>query len=222
MHPEKENIDPQLVGSCYSSLLAPSVMEDMIATAKYQKVKQKVIEEFVDETKMDSMDVQRAMDDSGISRRGYSSVFKAMKSKLKEKKIRNSILPLPTHMRRTQADLNRKVEQFLGPAFHIQANFQNKKREVCFNEYNNIFLDLEKLQQNMVTFYHITPNEVDNKLIFVLKLDECEVLKQRKTERITVTLMNRALVKNNQDPMDTLHFSVFSLKTTYGGWDPLR
>ena len=218
LHPEKENIDPQLVSNCYSSLLAPSVMENMIVSTKYHKVKQKIIEKFVDETKIDSLDVQGAMDDSGISRRGYCSVFKAMKAKLKEKKIKNSMLPLPTHMKRTRAEINKKVEQFLGPPIHIQARFQNKNRDVSFNEFNNIFFDLEKLQQNMVIFYHITPSEVDNKLVFVLKLDECEVLKQRKTERITITLMNRALQKTSQEPVNKNSLSFFSVQSENNIW----
>ena len=222
MHPKKENVDPQLASSCYSSLIAPSVVEEIIDTIKFKKVKQRIIEEFVDETKVDSMDVQIVMDDCGISRRGYSNVFKAMKSKLKEKKITTSLLPLPTHMRKSRTELNQTVAEFLGPAFHIQGGFQNKDREVHFNEYNNIFFDLERLEQNMVRFYNISPDEVDSKLIFVLKLDECEILKQKKTERITITLMNRALQKKplwkNVQQMDKNNSTYFSVQSENNIW----
>ena len=36
---------------------------------------------------MDNLDIQKVMDDDGISGAQYSNIFKVMKSKLKEKKI---------------------------------------------------------------------------------------------------------------------------------------
>ena len=62
----------------------------------------------------------------------------------------------------------------------------------------------------MVQFYNITMDEVEGKLIFVLKLDECEILKQNKTERITITLMNRALQSTPRRTNDENCFSVQS------------
>ena len=94
MHPKKENIDSQLSTNCYSSLLAPLVVEGLIETSKFKKDKKKVIEEFFDDTKVD------IMDNCDISRKKYTHVFKAIKSKVKDKRIRRSLLPLPTHMRK--------------------------------------------------------------------------------------------------------------------------
>ena len=62
----------------------------------------------------------------------------------------------------------------------------------------------------MVKFYNISVAKVNNKLIFVLKLDECEILKQKKTERITVTLMNRALQSKPTNGNDGHSFRVQS------------
>ena len=45
----------------------------------------------------------------------------------------------------------------------------------------------------MVQYYGVTPEEYNGKLIFVLKLDECQVVKGQRLERVSVTLMNRAL-----------------------------
>ena len=222
MHPEKENLDPQLVKGCYSSLVPPTFVEEIIESAKYRKVKQRIIDEFIAEAKVDSMDVQMVMDNCGISRTGYSNVFKAMKSKLTQRNIKSSLLPLPSHMRKSRAQLNTRVSEFLGPAFHIQSIFRSKEREVLFNEYNNIFFHLEALQQNMVKFYNILPAEVNSNLVFVIKLDECEILKQKKTERITITLMNRALQKRplwkNQQPIDTSGPEYFSVQSENNIW----
>lgn len=46
------------------------------------------------------------------------------------------------------------------------------------------------------------------KLIFVIKLDEAEIVKSRKLERFTMTLMNNALGQFNENDLDT--FSVQS------------
>ncbi|MCO5548293.1 hypothetical protein L7F22_001750 [Adiantum nelumboides] len=51
-------------------------------------------------------------------------------------------------------------------------------------------------------------DESSGVLHFVLKLDECELVKKKKLERVTVTLMNRALSKCHAD--DPLYFSVQS------------
>ena len=139
-------------------------MDEIIENAKYKKVKQRIIDKFLSETKVDSMDVQMVMDNCGISQTGYSNVFKAMKSKLKQKYITSSALPLPSHMRKSRTELNTRVSEFLGSAFHIQGIFWSKEREVQFIAYNNLFFDLEALQQNMVRFYNIHLDEVDNKL----------------------------------------------------------
>ena len=41
--------------------------------------------------------------------------------------------------------------------------------------------------------------ETNERATFVLKLDECELLKGRKLERVSITLMNRALQEREGD-----------------------
>ena len=176
----------------------------------------------MDDTKVENLDIQKVMDDSGISRAGYSNMFKAVKSKLKEKKISSTLLPIPTQVRKSRRDLNEEVATFLGPSIHIRADFQSGNRKVNFNDSNNIFFDLQTLQKHMVKFYNISQCEVESKLIFVLKLDECEILKQKKTERITITLMNRALDQkpplNQDNQIDKKHPNYFSAQSKNHIW----
>ncbi|MCO5562734.1 hypothetical protein L7F22_016366 [Adiantum nelumboides] len=83
-------------------------------------------------------------------------------------------------------------------------------RKVQFNEHNNLFIDLEALQRYAVHFFDISQEECGGVLKFVLKLDECKVLKNKKLERVTtITLMNRALDPSitKKDPQ---YFSVQS------------
>ena len=39
MHLEKENIDQEMAKSCYSSLIPPSIVEDILGSSKFKKVK---------------------------------------------------------------------------------------------------------------------------------------------------------------------------------------
>ena len=67
MHPNKENIDPRDAKHSYTSLVASTVLQEMLGTSKFKKVKQKVIEDFIGDSKVDNMDVQMVMDGCGIS-----------------------------------------------------------------------------------------------------------------------------------------------------------
>lgn len=62
-----------------------------------------------------------------------------------------------------------------------------------YNKFNNVYIDMEELQIAMVRYYDLTLEETGGKLIFVLKLDECQVVKGQRLERVSLTLMNRAL-----------------------------
>ena len=48
----------------------------------------------------------------------------------------------------------------------------------------------------MVKFYDISVDEAKGKLIFVIKLNEMELINNDKYERISITLMNRAMDPN--------------------------
>ena len=52
------------------------------------------------------------------------------------------------------------------------------------NPWNNIFVELEQLQRRIVDFY------IKGDLKFVVKLDECEIVKKKKIERVTITMTN--------------------------------
>ena len=45
----------------------------------------------------------------------------------------------------------------------------------------------------MIRYYGITHSECNGKILFVLKLDECQVVKGQRLERVSITMMSRAL-----------------------------
>ena len=84
-----------------------------------------------------------------------------------------------------------------------------KTNSFQYNNFNNVYVDVEKLQRAMIMYYDLTHEECDGKVIFVLKLDECQIVKGHKLERVSLTLMNRALqgtyIQENQvlDDLET-------------------
>lgn len=70
---------------------------------------------------------------------------------------------------------------------------QKKKDIFEYNAHNNIWMDLKKVQIAMVKLYGMNVSECDGKIIFVLKVDEAQILKCQKMERISICIMNRAL-----------------------------
>ncbi len=165
----------------------------MIKSAKYKYLTSKIVSDFVDRNTIHTRDVQRTLDDCGISRGGYTQLFSVIKKTLKEQKVHTNILPKPYHVRKERLNLNNGISGMIGEPYFITGIFQHKDRHISFNEGNNIFYNTASLQKAMVKYYNFTSLETNGPLIFVIKLDECEVLKQKKMERITITIMNRAL-----------------------------
>ena len=51
------------------------------------------------ENQLDPMEVQRILDESGISQTGYRTLFKALAKRAKHMAAKESLLPKPTHVR---------------------------------------------------------------------------------------------------------------------------
>lgn len=196
-------------GVHYSHLIPRSVADKMLIQKKFQKISEKHVSLFMNKNQLDASQVQAILDESGISQKGYSILYKALAEKGASKRNKGSLLPKPMKVKSARHHVNSEVLEKLGSPIHIEATYVDKEREVVFNQHNNIFFDLETLQRYAVEFFEISTEECGGVLKFVLKLDECEILKNRKMERVTITLMNRAL-----DPSitkdDKRHFSVQS------------
>ena len=54
---DKENVDPKVAKHSYSSLNAPSILQEIFGTSKFKKITQKNTKDFVDDSKLKNMDV---------------------------------------------------------------------------------------------------------------------------------------------------------------------
>ena len=174
-------------------LVSEVVVKSLIDEKKFKKVKRDAVEKFISESRVDVEKIQEALDMSGVSRKGYASIFNIVSSTLKDKRIKCVLLPTPSVVWCQRGLLNQEIDDFIGQYLHIENVYEGAKGKTVYDPFNNIFVELQQLQRRMVEFYNITLEECKGLLKFVVKLDECEIVKEKKIERVTITLMNRAL-----------------------------
>ncbi len=177
----------EMAAKHYCDVLPPKVAKNIFTEKKFKKAKEQCIEGFLQSSCLDKEDVQYTMDKVGISRDGYIKLFRNMKSRLKQCKVRSSLLPKPSIVQQARKKINERVMEMLGEPHHIHGTYHGKKRDLQFDEFNNIFLDLKTLQKEMIKFYELEHTEANGVVSFVIKLDECEIVKKRKIERISIT-----------------------------------
>ncbi|KAJ7560879.1 hypothetical protein O6H91_03G004200 [Diphasiastrum complanatum] len=108
--------------------------------------------------------------------------------------------------------LNRGLQNIIGIPYHINEIYNSKHGTLSYDSTNNMFVDLNHLLRFIVKFYGIT-NESVEKLILVLKLDESEVIKGQKLERVSVTIMSGTLSSTINS--ESLDFSVQSANNIF-------
>ena len=118
--------------------------------------------------------------------------------------IKNIFVPRPFQVRKQRALQNTIFFNSLGDAYQLEAVHEvaskSKKKASSENfpliRKNNLWYDIEWVLQLIVRYYDISIEEGCRKLIVVLKLDEMELVNMEKYERVSITLMNRALDPN--------------------------
>ena len=151
LHPKGGEKYTTKAGTHYSHLIPKQTMKELLALRKFTNVHQRHISELIKANQIDASEMQAIMDETGISNQGYKSLYKCISQKGKAKKL--CTLPKPKWVNSKRHEVNSKVLNKLGAPFHIHAKFLAKDREVEFNEYTNIFFDLEALQRYVVQFF---------------------------------------------------------------------
>lgn len=157
---------------------------------------------------LDSTLVQGACDFSSISREAYATMFKLIKEAFSQVSIKKFPIPRPFQLKKKRDMLNIGMQKIVGIPFHINEVYSSKGESLSYDMSNNLFIDINQLLTFLVEFYSLTNEKVNNKLIIVLKLDESEIIKGQKMERVSLTLMNGALL--NSEHSADFPFSVQS------------
>lgn len=180
-----------------------------------QKMRKLVLQELLQD--MNSVvkpsQIVEECDRVGVSRRGYRALSGLWFKNLKNQKFKPFGLPRPHNVMNIRNQMNRKIPNYFGEYYHIEGSMpyekQKKKSFFEYNAFNNIWMDLKKVQIAMVQLYGISVSECSGKILFVLKLDEAQILKCQKMERISISIMNRSL-EYSQNRRDTPGFKVQS------------
>lgn len=177
----------------FCDVLPVQVTKKLLEEKRFKKAKQNCIHEFLRGSKLDAKEVQKTIDNIGISRDAYNQIFQLIQGNLKEAKVKTTLLPRPSFIKNARQRANEQVSNLLGDSFHIRDVYHGKGKTKRYDEFNNIFFDLISIQKAMIQFYELSHEEASGLAKFVIKLDETEIVKCKKLERVSITLMNRAL-----------------------------
>ena len=119
------------------------VVKSLIDEKKFKKVKRDAIEKFISESRVDVEKIQEALDTSGVSRKGYASIFNIVSSTLKDKWIKRILLPTPVAVWRQRGLLNQEIDDFIGQYLHIENVYEGAKGRTVYDPFNNIFVELQ-------------------------------------------------------------------------------
>lgn len=203
--------DSTSIGKSLGSILSSKTTKEMLKNPRYDRIKNDIAAVIIQSIQhvLDARVIQGACDDSGISRKAYTLLFKIVQEAFAHVKIRKLPLPRPFRVKKTRYCLNESMSMLIGEPFHIKKLYTCESGTLEYNESNNLFLDINKVVAYMIKYYKIFEREVQGKLILVIKLDESEIIKGQKLERVSITFMNRAL-NNTENDADDSSFSVQS------------
>lgn len=202
--------DNASLGMSLGTILTCKSTERIMMNNRISNVKCKIAESLMVDIQniLDKTIVQGACDFAGISREAYATIFKLIREAFKQVQIRKVPIPRTYHLKKERDTLNIGMHKITGTPFHIEEVYETDGRSIFYNSSNNLFVDLNYLLRYIVTFYDITYEKVNGKIIIVLKLDESEIVKGQKMERVSITLMNGAL--SQTENQEDFRFSVQS------------
>ena len=76
-------------------------------------MKHDAVEKFISESRVDVTKIQEALDMSGVSRKGYASIFNIISSTFKDQQIKCVLLPIPIVVWQQRGLLNQEIDTSL-------------------------------------------------------------------------------------------------------------
>lgn len=164
---------------------------------RFKTVKKAITQEYMCLVKQEltAENVQKALDEGGGTNQCWTAIFKAFDSAFNAVGLSaRKCIPCP-HAQRQVCGYMNEAFAAMNPSMVTEedrepADAGDEDAKIM----SNIQLDITALLQTLVHLYGITAQEVDGTLKVCLKLDETIWAGDRKMERLTVTVMNRALV----------------------------
>lgn len=143
---KKENEDPNLVlVKQMKGLVSKVVNEELNRLRKFKTVKCDAIEKFMSQSRVDVTKIQEALNMSGVSRKGYASIFNIIFSIFKDQWIIHVLSSTPPIVWRQRDLLNQEIDYFIGQYLRIKNVYEGAKGRTIYDPSNNIFVELKQL-----------------------------------------------------------------------------
>ena len=169
---------------------------EMITGSGNVKLRETLRQHFLKEIKqiVTPKEMLDVCDSAGISQKGYRAMYKSITLGLRAKGVTQSLLPTLYSLQMAKRCANGDIaSMFNGYRSVVDIMPMPPSKPFEYNAYNNVYIDMEVLQKAMIQYYGLTVEETGGNVVFVFKLDECQVVKGQRLERIGLTLMSRAL-----------------------------
>ena len=140
---DKENKNPNLAAvKQMKGLVSKVIVKSLINEKKFKKVKCDAVEKFILKSRVDVTKIQEALDMSGVSRKGYASIFNIISSTFKDQRIKCVLLPTLAIVWQQRGLLNQEIDDFIGQYLHIKNVYEGAKGRTIYGPWNNIFVEL--------------------------------------------------------------------------------
>ena len=139
LQPDDSIKDLQSASQYFSDIVPVQVTKKLLEEKRFKKAKEKCLDSFLRESKLDANEVQKVIDNIGISRDAYNQIFQLVQKKFKEGKGKTNFLPRPSFIKEIRRKTNEQVFNLLGNPLHITGTYQGKEKEKRYDQFNNIF-----------------------------------------------------------------------------------
>lgn len=142
----------------------PSDVKELLQDPMYNAIQKKIRGDVFKDLSnlLSSSDTQYACDEAGISTKGYEAIHNVVKDAFRMNGLICNMFPAPKRVRLAKRINNDDVRETLGDYYHVEGTLTltspKGKANISpivfqYNSFNNIFVDLIRLQKAMVKFY---------------------------------------------------------------------
>ena len=153
----------ELLNSCTTSRDVLKLIKDQRFQKLRMVIANDILQDFSSSMSIDA--VVNACDEVGITTKGYRALYALLGDCLRQKGIISNIFPSPKKLNTRKGVCNSDVIEKLGEYHHFNdtiyiAGWGKAKSTLGqysfeYNEFNNIFVDLRRLQIAMIEFYGV-------------------------------------------------------------------
>lgn len=198
-----------MMGEVLGRIMTTTEMKAALKGENFKSLKRAIAQDVLGSVKevLSPELVQRALDKGGGTNKSYQELFSTIDGAFKAQGLNiRAAVPCPNQQREVLKVMNEASEKLMDAFIVANEEDEVEGTEGYEKIMDNVQLDVIRLLQTLVNLYDIKAEEVNSKLKVCVKLDETIWAGDKKMERLTITVMNRALAgKDSCDPAQWFH-----------------